>query len=459
MHATTASRRPACGVKEAQDKAEKAIYACQAAVGGDEGTCGLSGSLTAASLGNVLSILTKEAALGGRSVVVDVGASIGKLLVQCMAQVKVAAAIGIEICDKKVDKAEAVLQMSCAALKDMGGREKDMKVICGSAGQVGALSPPPTHFFAFWQGFNPRDKHTVADLVMRHSSRRAVVIIQEHKKRDIEQEMELYGFRGLRLLDTVPVTMSGSNHTKHAHIFIVEDWAPTGAGRLEDLSDEGRPSWWYRAWEEMAQQRRKLEQEAAWGAGLAAGQNLRLTANELFAARLAYRAPSVLSEIKAESEYRPVPFAPPGYEVNAHGSVRRERTHAPLWAYPLRDGHWYVQFSTDSPDKVVLAVRILVAVVFIPDALEKLKLDEKGRQQRGGCTPRVFHIDGVKSHNRVTNLVLRTAGASSVDEEAGAADGRADNDNNSGGGSNGSKHQRDPSPGGGVRRSRRLKSM
>ncbi|GLC61094.1 hypothetical protein PLESTB_001717000 [Pleodorina starrii] len=144
MHATTASRRPACGVKEAQDKAEKAIYACQAAVGGDEGTCGLSGSLTAASLGNVLSILTKEAALGGRSVVVDVGASIGKLLVQCVAQVKVAAAIGIEICDKKVDKAEAVLQMSCAALKDMGGREKDMKVICGSAGSVRCRHRRPT---------------------------------------------------------------------------------------------------------------------------------------------------------------------------------------------------------------------------------------------------------------------------------------------------------------------------
>lgn len=59
-----------------------------------------------------------------------------------------------------------------------------------------------------------------------------------------------------------------------AFIFEVVSWEQTGPGDLDDLDEEGKPSWWHRRIAEVTRDFSRRAHDAALGAKLAAGEPL-----------------------------------------------------------------------------------------------------------------------------------------------------------------------------------------
>ena len=75
-----------------------------------------------------------------------------------------------------------------------------------------------THAYAFWEGFSTDSKRAVGELFSKTASLRFITVAQR-AMRDPVGEMEQLGFPRMELLDSMPVTMSGSGRAFRAYVF------------------------------------------------------------------------------------------------------------------------------------------------------------------------------------------------------------------------------------------------
>jgi hypothetical protein len=156
--------------------------------------------------------------LGPSSILVDVGAGIGRPLLHAMLAHGVRDASGIEYDPHTADAAAHFGKAVQREFEKKGGVGTIAlpSIVCGDAAKMGALEPC-THVYACWQGFSPADKAEVARLFNRSRTARCIAVV-EPSKRDVEGFMASLGFEGISLTQTIPGVMCGIT-TLTAYVF------------------------------------------------------------------------------------------------------------------------------------------------------------------------------------------------------------------------------------------------
>ena len=198
------------------------------------------GSITEAGTARVLRALAglgggdAAGALGPGSVVLDVGAGLGRPLLHAAVAAGCSGGIGVEVDSVKCEKAAAFLRLTLARLAACGDPEGALERLRGAGGggrlpavfcaDVGGLRTvePATHVYSFWEGIPGDARAALGALVRKSRSVRGVAVVQRALRggRDgAEGAMAELGFGALRLEASFPVAMSGSGRGFVAYIF------------------------------------------------------------------------------------------------------------------------------------------------------------------------------------------------------------------------------------------------
>lgn len=126
----------------------KALYSVMQSIenklGGGEGVEGLYGSIKKSGMDKVLECLRSRCCLDSRSVLVDIGAGLGRPLMHALLEPGIAGARGIEIDRIKCDKAVAFLRQATLELQRRGVAGADALVLLLSGRLLGrGLELPP----------------------------------------------------------------------------------------------------------------------------------------------------------------------------------------------------------------------------------------------------------------------------------------------------------------------------
>eukprot|EP01024_Parvocaulis_polyphysoides_P035217 TRINITY_DN3116_c2_g3_i2.p1 TRINITY_DN3116_c2_g3~~TRINITY_DN3116_c2_g3_i2.p1 ORF type:complete len:347 (+),score=29.02 TRINITY_DN3116_c2_g3_i2:142-1182(+) len=192
-------------------------------LGGGEGTVGMYGSLSEASMQRVLDSLVLHCSMNSSSILVDVGAGLGRPLMHALVSPGVSGAVGIELDQVKVTKAQALIhetahEMARRELLEL--REGAMpRIVCSGIEDVSSLDPV-THAYSFWEGVPIEGRIAFGSLFAASNSLQAVAVVQRAVKYNPVEVMCGLGFGILQLVDKFGVTMSGSRNGFTAYIFL-----------------------------------------------------------------------------------------------------------------------------------------------------------------------------------------------------------------------------------------------
>lgn len=178
-------------------------------LGGGEGLCGMYGSITQSSMDRVVASLKIHTGFGADSTLLDVGSGLGRPLAHAAVDPGVRRGVGVEIDAMKHTKALVFMDR---VLVKVNVKFDVLMLNQNVKDHVGKY----THAYAFWEGFSPEDKKAVARLF--NASIDTIVVVQR-AMRDPVACMSALGFGAMTLLDTIPVTMSGSGRAFRAYVF------------------------------------------------------------------------------------------------------------------------------------------------------------------------------------------------------------------------------------------------
>ncbi|KAK9829586.1 hypothetical protein WJX72_006653 [[Myrmecia] bisecta] len=209
-----------------REAAVKALYyvmqSVEGRLGGGEGVEGLYGSIKRTGMQKVLDCLAQQCSMDSSSCLVDIGAGLGRPLLHALVGHGIASAFGIEIDSIKVEKAVAFLRQTVREVQKRGAASEKLappEVICSSIEEVPSLSDA-THAYSFWEGVPPDAKYAFGRLFAASKKLKAVAVVQRSMRQEDPAEfMADLGFGPVVLVDSFPVSMSGSGRNFMAYIF------------------------------------------------------------------------------------------------------------------------------------------------------------------------------------------------------------------------------------------------
>lgn len=190
-------------------------------LGGGEGVEGLYGSITQSGMQKVLECLRHNAALDPGSVLVDIGAGLGRPLLHALVSHGVERAWGVELDRVKCDKAIAFNRHVVRLMVERGLMPAGVAVPtfrCAPVEEVDTLEPA-THAYSFWEGVPLPGKEAFGQLFAKSKTLKAVAVVQRAMRQDPAAAMHDLGFGRLLLLASFPVKMSGSGRSFTAYVF------------------------------------------------------------------------------------------------------------------------------------------------------------------------------------------------------------------------------------------------
>jgi len=212
----------------------------EARLGGGEGMQGIYGSITQASMSRVLDALAAETALGPDSVMLDVGAGLGRPLMHALVSHDIKRAVGIELDDVKVAKARALVRNIDRANR-IDGRQLApcIDYVCSDIADAKAVhTDDVTHCYSFWEGVPPDAKEAFGRLVQKSDAVQGVAVVQRAVRGESpEQCMHGWGFGSLVLVNTFAVSMAGSGRKMTAYIFRRDSGVLTPSPRTLPLEE------------------------------------------------------------------------------------------------------------------------------------------------------------------------------------------------------------------------------
>ncbi|KAI8477070.1 MAG: hypothetical protein J3K34DRAFT_498494 [Monoraphidium minutum] len=213
-----AARAPLDGML---DQLYRSMQRAENKVGGGEGVEGCYGTLTRNGVQQIMVAMAEACGLSKGSVLVDIGAGIGRPLLHAMQHPGVAAAWGVEIDPVKCSKGRAYMElvmrdMARAGLLAGGARAPSMA--CVPVEQLSTLEPA-THAYAAWEGMPDTAKVAFGRLFVASSTLQSVAVAQRSFRRPPLDVMRELGFGELQLLKTFPVHLAGSQRQLNAYIF------------------------------------------------------------------------------------------------------------------------------------------------------------------------------------------------------------------------------------------------
>ena len=226
------------GGKAALDGLYAAMRTIEGRLGGGEGVVGLYGSISQGGCAKVMASLAAKGGLGRDSVLVDVGAGLGRPLLHAMLQCRVRRCFGIEVDAVKCSKAEVfmdrALRQVCAKGLVRGRPPARPEVLCAAVEDVATLGAA-THAYSFWEGLPPDAKRGLGRLVRASGTLRAFAVVQRGfrggpGRRGPAEELAALGVGPVRLVDQFPVAMSGSGRHFTAYVFTREAEGKPSAG-------------------------------------------------------------------------------------------------------------------------------------------------------------------------------------------------------------------------------------
>ncbi|GAX78395.1 hypothetical protein CEUSTIGMA_g5837.t1 [Chlamydomonas eustigma] len=192
-------------------------------LGGGEGIEGIYGSITRKGMQKIFDKLHHNCGFDQNSVLVDVGAGLGRPMLHAMFSPGVKGSFGIELDHVKVQKAKAFMKNTLHDMKLRGSSLKDTSWIpnmhCCGVEKLDTLEPA-THAYSFWEGI-PTDGRIAFGKLFNHSrSLRAVAVVQRAiRGQEPAALMEELGFGPLLLITSFSVNMSGSGASFQAYVF------------------------------------------------------------------------------------------------------------------------------------------------------------------------------------------------------------------------------------------------
>lgn len=204
----------------------KALYSIMQSIenklGGGEGVEGLYGSIKKGGMDRVLECMRQKCGLDARSVLVDVGAGLGRPLMHALLSPGIAGARGIEIDRIKCDKAAAFLRQAIAQLARRGviqdAQVAPPEIECSAIERVRSLDPC-THAYSFWEGVPVDGKAGFGRLFAASRTLRSVAVVQRAIRTCPVAYMADLGFGELVLVGSFAVSMSGSGRSFTAYVF------------------------------------------------------------------------------------------------------------------------------------------------------------------------------------------------------------------------------------------------
>ena len=187
-------------------------------VAGGEGLVGIYGSLTGASMQRIFSTLKTDCGFNERSVFLDIGAGLGRPLLHAAYVEHVSEVMGIEFDSIKCMKADAFAEQVGRVLQERNLIHMPPvipTILCQSIEHVDTIEPA-THVFSFWEGIPYDMRERVAMLCRESSTFRSIAVVQ----RSTPNPTEIMG-NDFVLIDSFPVTMSGSGSKFVAYVFFM----------------------------------------------------------------------------------------------------------------------------------------------------------------------------------------------------------------------------------------------
>ncbi len=171
----------------------------------------------------MLTIMREQCGLNSSSHLVDIGSGLGRPLLHALVTEGISGATGIELDSIKCMKAEAFLKQTANTMLKRGLTEEalDLPVIeCKPVEKVRSLDPA-THAYSFWEGVPVDARVAFGRLFASSRSLRSVTVVQRSMRfEDPEEVMEHgYCFGPVTLVETLSVSMSGSNRHFTAYVF------------------------------------------------------------------------------------------------------------------------------------------------------------------------------------------------------------------------------------------------
>ena len=171
----------------------------EARLGGGEGMQGIYGSITQASMSRVLDALAAETALGPDSIMLDVGAGLGRPLMHALVSHDIKRAVGIELDDVKVAKARALVRYIDRKNR-IDGRQLApcIDYVCSDIADAKAVhTDDVTHCYSFWEGLRPDAKEAFGRLVQKSDAVQGVAVVQRAVRGRVPGAVSRTGRRNL----------------------------------------------------------------------------------------------------------------------------------------------------------------------------------------------------------------------------------------------------------------------
>lgn len=184
-------------------------------IGGGEGVIGIYGSLSPKSTQSVL----HELQCNEDTVLIDVGAGIGRPLFHAIVEYNVKKAIGIEIDEVKTSKAlhikSYLLERNFSQINQVAIYNKDIEKMDGNIVHGGNL------LYCCWEGFPEKTKRAIGKLFSQIETMTSVAIIQRHLRKISPCDyMTSLHFENINLVKgPFAVKMLGSNRQLQVYIF------------------------------------------------------------------------------------------------------------------------------------------------------------------------------------------------------------------------------------------------
>ncbi|KAG7672736.1 hypothetical protein NADE_001449 [Nannochloris sp. 'desiccata'] len=210
-----------------QAKQVRAMYSIMTGIennlGGGEGVEGLYGSITGMHMQRMLAIMREHCGLDASSHLVDIGAGLGRPLIHALVTEGIRGATGIELDFIKCMKADAFLRQTANTMLIRGLTQEaiDLPVItCKPVEKVHSLDPA-THAYSFWEGVPVDARVAFGRLFAKSRTLRSVTVVQRNMQRENPEEVMEHGycFGPVNLVETLSVSMSGSNRHFTAYVF------------------------------------------------------------------------------------------------------------------------------------------------------------------------------------------------------------------------------------------------
>ncbi|KAG1665493.1 hypothetical protein FOA52_009754 [Chlamydomonas sp. UWO 241] len=200
-------------------------------LGGGEGIEGIYGSITQKGTQRILSSLHHNCGLGPDSVLVDIGAGLGRPLLHAMHSHGIKGSFGIELDTVKVAKAHSFISGTLRQMAERGlhaphapdapnGQGPCPPEIHCTAVEDWDTLEPATHAYSFWEGIPADGRRALGRLFVKSRTLRGIAVVQRAMRgNEPAALMRELGFGPLMLISNFAVSMSGSGASFQAYMF------------------------------------------------------------------------------------------------------------------------------------------------------------------------------------------------------------------------------------------------